>query len=138
MRVAADINVVVSGLLWHGNERRLLDAARDGIVELFTSPRLQEEFEDVMSRPKFASRLAAKDISAWYLVDSYSALATLVETKQLDAPASRDEDDDEVLACAVAGDCEVVVTGDDDLLVLETYRGIRILRTVELLAELDL
>ena len=138
MRVVADINVIVSGLLWNGNERRLLEAARDGIVELYTSPRLLEEFEDVMSRPKFASRLAAKNVSARYLVEAYSALATVVETKQLDAPTSRDVNDDEVLACAVAGDCEIVVTGDDDLLVLSAYRGIRILRTVGLLAELNL
>ena len=57
MRVVADTNVVVSGLLWHGNERRLLDAARDGFVELFTSKELLAELEDVLGRSKFAPRL---------------------------------------------------------------------------------
>ena len=51
MRVVADSNVVVSGLLWHGNPRRLLDAARDGIIQLFTSAELFEELQDV-SEPR--------------------------------------------------------------------------------------
>jgi putative PIN family toxin of toxin-antitoxin system len=54
MRVVADTNVVVSGLLWRGNPRRVLDAARDGIIELFTSIVLLEELEDVLSRERFA------------------------------------------------------------------------------------
>ena len=47
MRVVADTNIVVSGLLWRVNPRRVLDVARDGILELFTSPALLEELEDV-------------------------------------------------------------------------------------------
>ncbi|MGB9179188.1 MAG: putative toxin-antitoxin system toxin component, PIN family [Pyrinomonadaceae bacterium] len=62
MRVVADTNIVVSGLLWRGNPRRVMDAARDGIIELFTSVPLLEELEDVLSREKFAARLRAADV----------------------------------------------------------------------------
>lgn len=138
MRVVADTNIVVSGFLWDGNERRLMDSARDGIVELFTSPALLDDFENVISRPKFASRLTIKDVNRRFLVEAYAELATVVGTKPLDALTSRDADDDEVLACAVAGSCEIIVTGDNDLLVLKEYRGIRILTTTQILAELKL
>ena len=138
MRIVADTNVVVAGFLWDGNERRFMDAARDGIVELFVSPALLDEFEDVISRPKFASRLAVKDVSRQFLVEAYAALATVVKAHPLDTSTSRDIDDDQVLACAVAGSCEIIVTGDDDLLILEEYSGIRIVRTSGLLAELNL
>ena len=47
MRVVADTNVVVSGLLWHGPARQLLNAARQGTVELFTSGALLAELEEV-------------------------------------------------------------------------------------------
>jgi hypothetical protein len=47
MPVVADTNIVVSGLLWQGNPRRVLDAARDGIIELFTSTSLIAELADV-------------------------------------------------------------------------------------------
>jgi predicted nucleic acid-binding protein len=39
----------------------------------------------------------------------------------------RDRDDDNVLATAVAGQADIILTGDDDLLVLGEYNGIRIL-----------
>ena len=51
----------------------------------------------------------------------------LVEPVPLGAPVCRDPDDDWVLATAVAGTCECIVTGDKDLLSLGEYRGVRIL-----------
>ncbi len=62
-RAVPDTNIVVSGFLWRGNPRRILDAARDGIIELFTSRELLEELEDVLSREKFAARLAAANVT---------------------------------------------------------------------------
>ena len=50
MRVVADTNIVVSGFLWHGNPRLVLEAARDGFISLFTSGALLDELEDVLSR----------------------------------------------------------------------------------------
>jgi uncharacterized protein len=47
-----------------------------------------------------------------------------------------DEDDNRVLECALAGACEYVVTGDTDLLRLETYRDIEILRVSDFLNRL--
>jgi len=43
MKVVADTNVVVSGLLWHGPSRQVLDAARAGSIQLFTTAVLRLE-----------------------------------------------------------------------------------------------
>jgi uncharacterized protein len=48
-------------------------------------------------------------------------------------PSSRvhvcaDPDDDRILECAVAADASYIVTGDDHLLRLKTFRGIQIVR----------
>ena len=115
-----------------------MDAARDGIIELCTSQMLLDEFKDVLARPKFSRRLEQKKVVRLAFVDEYTQLAKIILTKPLKTPTSRDPDDDEVLACAIAGDCEIIVTGDSDLLDLKHYRHIRILRTTELLAELYL
>ena len=53
--------------------------------------------------------------------------ATWVEPPPLEAPACRDPDDDWVLATAVAGEAEAIVTGDGGLLALGTFRGVAIL-----------
>ena len=52
MRVTPDTNVVVSGLLWQGRPREILDAARAGRITLFTTPILLAELQDVIELPR--------------------------------------------------------------------------------------
>jgi putative PIN family toxin of toxin-antitoxin system len=138
MRVVADTNVVVSGLLWRDKPRRGLDAARDGIIELFTSTVLLEELEDVLSRAKFAPRLEVAQVTANELVLGYAALATVVEAISIEPVILADPDDDAVLACALAAQCEVITSGDSHLLDLKQYKEVRILTAAELVSELSL
>ena len=49
--------------------------------------------------------------------------------------AVRDDDDNRVLEAAVEGKCEYVVTGDEDLLSLQNYGGIKIITPAEFLRE---
>jgi putative PIN family toxin of toxin-antitoxin system len=135
MRVVADTNIVVSGLLWRGNPRRVLDAARDGIIELFSSPALLEELDDVLSRKKFATRLKAAGVTVSELVLGYSALTTVIEAEAIEPVILADPDDDAVMACALAAQSEVITSGDNHLLALKEHQEIRILTAAELLTE---
>src|SRR6266571_5322928 len=56
VHVVADTNTVVSGLLWYGPPRQVLDAARTGTITLSTSAPLLAELAEVLQRPKFAQR----------------------------------------------------------------------------------
>ena len=136
MRVVADTNIVLSGLLWRGPARQLLEAAKGGTVELFTSGALLAELEDVLQRQKFASRLAAAQAMPHDLVAGYGALATVVQPISIAPVVLRDPDDDAVLACAVAASADSIVSGDKDLLVLKKYQGIEILRAAELVSRI--
>ena len=131
MRVVADTNVIVSGLLWHGPSRQLLNAARQGTVELFTSGALLAELEEVLQREKFIKRLAAAQVQPRDLVTGYAALATIVHPAHIAPVVLRDPDDDEVIACAVAAAAVSVVSGDRDLLDLKRYQEIEIVRVAE-------
>jgi putative PIN family toxin of toxin-antitoxin system len=51
--------------------------------------------------------------------------------------ACRDEDDNKFLDLAVDGRADLIVTGDDDLLALHPFRGIRILTPQQFLAFAD-
>ena len=53
--------------------------------------------------------------------------AMTVPARQLDERVSRDIDDDAVLACALAGRAQFIVSGDDDLLVFGAFKGIPII-----------
>lgn len=136
MRVVADTNIVVSGLLWRGNPRRVLDAAREGTLDLFTSAILLAELEDVLSRDKFA-KLITSVVTPHDLVLGYAALSSVVVPATIAPVILTDPDDDAVLACAVAAQSEIIVSGDSHLLDLKEYQGIRILTAAMLVAEIS-
>lgn len=112
--------------------------ARDGIIELFTSPTLLEELEDVLSRKRFTTRLEAANVTVSELLLGYAALATVIEVEAIEPVILADPDDDAVLACALAAQGEVITSGDNHLLDLKEHQEIRILTAAELLAELSL
>jgi putative PIN family toxin of toxin-antitoxin system len=126
MRAVADTNVVVSGLLWSGPSRRVLDRARAGAIDLFTSPELLSELEEVLSRRKFSQRLALAGVEPRELVLGYAALARVILPLEISPVIERDPDDDAVLACALTIRAEVIISGDRHLLDLKEHQGIRI------------
>jgi putative PIN family toxin of toxin-antitoxin system len=77
--VVADTNTVVSGLLWRGNPRQVLEAARIGTLQLYTTASLLAEIEDVLQRLKFARRLSLAGVTSSSLVMGYAARARLIE-----------------------------------------------------------
>lgn len=101
MRAVIDTNVLLSGLLWRGAPHDLLEHARNGKLQLISSPALLSE------------------------------LAEVITPFSLMQPVCRDADDDEVLATAIAGQVDFIITGDDDLLSLKTYQEIPIITPAE-------
>jgi len=135
MKLVLDTNVVISGLLWSGNPRQILDAARVGHVELFTSRPLLEELTTVLERRKFEGKITASGLPVDAIVDRYAVLARLVRpepTKRIVA----DPDDDVVIGTALAAKADWIVSGDGHLLELRDYQGIRILAAADALVSL--
>ena len=131
MRLVLDTNVVAFGLLWNGAPAQLLDAAQADEVELFSSRTLIAELTRILRRAKFAKALAASGLSLDELVLGYAELVTLVTPANIPPTILRDPDDDHVLACTVAANAELVVSGDRDLLEIKTFREIRIVGAAE-------
>ena len=104
---------------------------RAGACELIWSDTLREEFESILARRHEIGPATRVALAA------YVDLCEFVEPEPLSERICRDADDDVVLATAVAGKADVIVTGDDDLLVLKTFRGIRILSPRKFLKLLD-
>jgi uncharacterized protein len=136
VRVVADTNIVVSAFLWGGPPAAVLAAAREGRITLFTSPVLLAELEDVLSREKFAERIARVGSSVAQMMAGYRALVTIVRPAAIE-PTVRDPDDDHVLACATAAQAQLIVSRDKDLLDLHQYQGIPILASAAALQHLD-
>lgn len=134
MRLVLDTNVAASGLLWStGPPGRLIDAGRGRMVDLFTSTALLAELGRILSRKKFARYLEASTLSVDDFVLSYAALATVIVPASIPPKITQDPDDDQVLACALAAQAELIVSGDHTLLNLKTYHGIDIVTASEAL-----
>lgn len=133
MNVVLDTNAVISGLLWKGAPRQVLDRARTGLFTLFTSTELLIELATVLEREKFAERLKLAETSVEELVYGYAALAITIRPERIDPIVKADPDDDKVLACAKTANAEVIVSGDRHLLDLKEYAGIKILTVSDLL-----
>lgn len=128
MRVVLDTNKLVSAILSPlGAPRRLLDDARAQVFELCSSPVLMAELLDVVSREKFARRLAAAGLAPLGIVSEIRRLATMATPADVPRVVANDADDDHVLACAVAAQADLLVSGDKHLLGLGGhYQGIAI------------
>jgi len=131
MRLVLDTNVVVAGLLWHGLPRRLLDLAIDDAVVLFSSRTLLDELLHTLHYPKFAKRIAAYETSPQALAAHYAALVTLVTPAAIAPTVAHDPDDDAVLACALAAQADLIVSGDAHLLNLKQFQDMPVVTAAQ-------
>ena len=105
-----------------------MDALLDGAATLCVSPAVLAEFEEVIQRDKFQKRIGEKGRSAHEIISRFRAAALIVEGRAIPLPSTlRDPDDVPVLSCAVDANADAIITGDNDLLSMETFEGIPIL-----------
>lgn len=126
MKLLLDTNVVIAGLVAQGLCHELI-AEHLPRHEAIFSDELWDELVRTL-REKFGLEPGQMPF-----LDLYRRHATWVEPRALESAVSRDPSDDRVLATAVAGDAEVLVTGDDDLLVLKSFGRVEILSPREFL-----
>jgi putative PIN family toxin of toxin-antitoxin system len=121
-----DTNIFVSGIINPtGPPGQVLQFLRERVFTLVSSPSINEEILEVLSRPrlqKYHPQDALFDIGVILYVQ-----AELVQEKT-ELSVSPDPDDDKFLIAAIDGRAQYVVTGDKSgLLQLSEYRGIRII-----------
>ena len=136
MRLVLDTNTAVSGLIWGGVPGRVIDAAAAGKALIIGSVPLLDELQGVLSRRKFTGQLAKLNANADDLFDGYAALVRLVTPAAIGPVILADPYDDIVLATAVAGDAEAIVSGDAHLLRIGEFRGISIITPAVAMSQL--
>lgn len=133
-KVVFDTNVWISGLLWKGAPRSLIELAIRGSVRIAISPVLLQELFDVLCRPKFG----LGEITAHLYVREVEDLCILVSPEEVPAVIAENPNDDHVLALACAFDAEIIASGDEHLLALRGHLGVRCLSPADALARLGL
>ena len=114
MRLVVDPGVLVSALISPlGPPAQLWQAVRAGRVQLIVSPRLLAELAGVLEREKFRSYVSLEE--ARQFVSEVTDLADAYADLEVAPKATRDPDDDYLLALAGAAGTEAIVSGDADL-----------------------
>ena len=123
MRVVIDTNVLISGIFFSGSPSEILKAWRRGEIQFVLSSEIADEYVRV-------AKILANDFPGIEI----NSILTLILTNSeiIQAPAiphqvCEDPDDDMFLACALASECKVIISGDKHLLKLAGYRSIDIL-----------
>lgn len=99
---------------------------RNGEFVLLVSPPLLAEVVDVAARPKFRKHFPVEFVHQ--LAMTLTEAGEPVDVDSISpSPLSRDPKDDYLLLMARKGKADVLVTGDKDLLVLESFEGTRIM-----------
>jgi len=111
MRVVPDTNVLVCAIVFGGLPGRLIELAAEGRVQLVLSPALIEELREDLRR-----KFGFSDAAAYQAETLLRASSIMVEPQQEVALLVDDPEDNRVLEAALAGDAEVIVSGDRHLL----------------------
>lgn len=127
MRVVFDTNVLFAAFLSHGICGGLYEECLTSGRIVVSKVILDELREKLLVKAKLTSAEVGEVLSA---VESD---AEIVEVEPLDSRICRDPDDDWVLATALCGRANALVTGDKDLLVLGSVADIPILSPRECL-----
>src|SRR5436305_1685539 len=123
MRLVVDTNIFVSAALkeasWPAQTLRWI--GRYG--GLLKSTLTEQEICAVLERPRFAGKIEPGFLEQVRRILAAAELITITERVRL----CRDPADDKFLELAVNGWADVIVSGDDDLLALDTFRDIPII-----------
>lgn len=129
LRVVIDTNVFISGLIWGGNPKIILESWLQGKFSLLMSPYLCFEIVSVYERfnnPK-------EDVERLKL---YLETQTIKIVPRKKINVCRDKKDNQILGLCLVGEADFLITGDKDLLFLKKFGNTKILKPKEFLKSL--
>jgi putative PIN family toxin of toxin-antitoxin system len=124
-RVVVDVNVLVAALISADQAfvQLLFNKQR---LTVLVSDTLFEEFERVTARSRLRKYFTS--VEAARALRRIHGLSEHVDADPPFAKVCRDEKDDYLLALARTGKADLLITGDEDLLVLKKYGKARIVK----------
>ncbi|RLD06937.1 MAG: putative toxin-antitoxin system toxin component, PIN family [Chloroflexi bacterium] len=136
MRAIIDTGIFVSALIRpQGRTGAVLQALKDERFTIIYTTDILVEVIDVLGRDKFRVKYHIHPDMVAALIDLIRLRGELVIPSQK-VTACRDPKDDIFLEAALEGEAEFIVSGDFDLLDMESFENIPILRVAEFLARI--
>lgn len=123
MKVVIDTNTYISGILFYGAPRMVLNLVIEGKIESFISDDMVIELREVLGRKKFG--LSGQNVH--FIITEIESVNNSVNPSIDIQAVEKDPTDNKVIACAVEAGADVIVSGDKHLTELKGFRNIEIL-----------
>ncbi|MBI5729733.1 MAG: putative toxin-antitoxin system toxin component, PIN family [Ignavibacteriales bacterium] len=127
MKVVVDSNIWISVLI-NKSYRSFIKELIEKDIRIISSRDQLEEISSVLTRPKISGRIQRQHIKEFLIL--FLKTVELVEIKET-VNDCREEKDNFILETALSGNVNYIITTDDDLLVMNPYKGIEILTVTE-------
>jgi len=133
VRIVCDTNIFISALRFGGNLDKIIELAREGDIELITSPFILHEFERVLIQKFHYKKEEAKSFRK-----SIEKICLQVNPITQVSVIKQKEDDNRILECALEAKADYIVTGDTKhILPLKNFQGIKIVRAAQFLEKFE-
>lgn len=129
--VVFDISVLVSALITRGKSKELWLKAVMKEFDLIASREILSQFIKVAGRARFRKYVKERDVKDF--LEAFNTTARFTSIKSRFKVVKQDPDDDIILRTAYDSGTDYVVSGDEHLLALKEFRGIRIVTVSEML-----
>src|SRR3990172_507337 len=125
MRITLDTNVLIAAFISRGSCHEIFEhIARNH--QLIVSDFILQEFKTILTGKFGFTEKEAKEAADLIRVGAIS-----VEPIKLDKAICSDSDDDNIIATAISGNCQCILSGDKDLTKLKEIKGIIIMNPAE-------
>lgn len=129
-RIVIDTNILVSAILTpEGNPAKILKLVLEGKLNLIISPAILEETRQVFNYPKLVKLLEKNKITSVEVdgfLDKMSKIAVITPGKLEINAIPEDPADNKIIACALEGGADYIISGDHHLTDLKIFQGIKI------------
>ncbi len=132
-KVLIDTNVFISAIAFGGTPRQVINAVITGKAVNYISNEILDELTEVLGRPKFAY---GKSVIRSIISEIEQISILFNGYTEIDL-VKQDCKDNHVLACAIEAKVDYLVTGDQDLLILNPHGNLRILSPSDLMVLLQ-
>jgi uncharacterized protein len=135
LSVVIDTNVLIAGMLKGSTTtRQIINHLSQSKFKLIISPESLEELIEVMNRPKFHPIISRE--TAAMTMEIIKTQAIFIKPLKKLHIVKEDPDDNMFLELALEAAADCLVSGDDHLLSLKSFRGIPIIKPKEFLTRL--
>jgi len=128
VRAVVDTNVIISGIISKkGIPHKILKAASIKKFLLITSEEINKEILKVLRQSHIYKKYKITEQDILFI--NYVLNETSVMTKGVYKISSilKDKEDEKFLSCALEGNADYIISGDNDLLSIKQYHGIKII-----------